>query len=89
MDLDHSMCGLFLDADRIPNKAVSLGCGTVWIGYLIRFSLERVWGLVNHLGVHGWWMKGEMVSDGWILVRRMKSKKTGTKWAKSRKARAQ
>lgn len=86
MEQIHRMSGLFLDVDRTPNTAFSLCCGSVQIHYSIRFSLERVWGLVNHLGVRGWWMKSEMVRDGWILVRRTRSKKTGNKWAKSRKA---
>lgn len=51
-----------------------------------RLSLERVWGLTDHLVVYGWWVRNELVSDCWILVRRMRSKKTVKKWVKSRKA---
>lgn len=41
-----------------------------------RFSLEKVCGLINHMVVCEWWARNEQVSDCWILIRRMRSKKT-------------
>lgn len=79
----------FPEVDRTPNKAASLGCGSVWISHMLRFFLGSVWGLVNHLVVCEWWMKNEMVRDCWIPVKRTRSKKTVNKGAKSTKALAQ